>query len=154
MAERDPKPIHTHDMDWSEYRETDQVRFRYKYFPDPDSCHVGFGIMELPPGCHTGTAHYHMKEEEQLYVLAGTMEVRLGRRWHAIGPGDYVWFPAGEATEHKLRNRAQQPCQFFLLGERKRDEVVVYPDVDQVHVRLLMERFGRPVQPTETLDDE
>ena len=140
-------------MAWSEYRETDQVRWRYKYFPDPDSCHVGFGIMELSPGCHTGTAHYHMKEEEQIYVLTGSMEVRLGKEWHTVGPGDHVWFPAGEATEHKFRNRTPESCQFLLLGERKRDEVVVYPDVEQVQVRLLMKVFGNPVEKRETLDD-
>ena len=154
MGKRDPKPIHTQDMDWSEYRETDQVRFRYKIFPDPDSCHVGFGIMDLPPGCHTGTAHYHMKEEEQLYVLTGSMEVRLGKSWHTVGPGDYVWFPAGEATEHKLRNRNNEACQFLLLGERRKDEVVVYPDTEQVHVRLLMQVFGNPVEKKETLTDD
>jgi uncharacterized cupin superfamily protein len=63
------------------------------------------------------------------------MEVRLGGTWHNLEAGDYVWFPAGEATAHKLRNRSEGPCQFFLLGERKRDEVVVYPDTEQVHVR-------------------
>ena len=148
-----PAPVSTEDLEWSEYRETDQIRWRYKYFPDPDRCHVGWGIVELPPGCHTGTAHYHMKEEEQLYVFSGRMEVRLGGDWHPIGPGDYLWFPAGEPTEHKLRNRTDQPCRFFLLGERKPDEVVVYPDTEQVHVRLLMQVFGRPEEKREPADD-
>jgi uncharacterized cupin superfamily protein len=154
MAQPEVKPIHTSEMDWSEYRESDQIRWNYKFLPDPEHCHVGFGIMELPGGCHTGTAHYHMKEEEQIYVLTGSMEVRLGKVWHPLAPGDYVWFPAGEATEHKLRNRTETPCQFFLLGERKRDEVVVYPDTEQVHVRLLMQVFGNPVEKKETLTDE
>jgi hypothetical protein len=57
MTQREASPIHTSDMEWSEYRETDQIRWRYKFLPDPERCHVGFGIMPLPSGSHTGTAH-------------------------------------------------------------------------------------------------
>ena len=95
-----------------------------------------------------------MKEEEQVYVLAGSMEVRIGKEWHHVGAGAYIHFPAGLASEHKFRNRGDAPCRFFLIGERKRDDVIVYPDVDQVAVRLMGKRFGHPVEPREIETDD
>ena len=143
MGKRDPKPIHTQDMDWSEYHETDQVRFRFKFLPDPDNCHVGFGIVELPPGCHTGTAHYHMKEEEHILVIDGAMELRLGDERHQLKPGHYVGFPAGEEKAHTLVNESEHSCRFLIIGERCSDDVIVYPNSGKVQVRLLGEVYKR-----------
>lgn len=81
------------------------------------------------------------------------MEVRLGKEWFPMGPGDYVCFEAGDAHEHKFRNRSDAPCRFLLLGERFEDDVIVYPDVDQVGVRLLRGRYSGPQDAKERSDD-
>ena len=34
---------------------------------------IGFGVIELAPGCNTLPAHYHTHEDEHLYVLEGNV---------------------------------------------------------------------------------
>jgi uncharacterized cupin superfamily protein len=38
---------------------------------------------------------------------------------------------------HLFRNSFEEPCRYLMIGERQRDDVVVYPDEEQMHVRLL-----------------
>ena len=134
----DPRPpvCHVPDMEWQEWRVSPTIQSRGKRM-SPKGAHLGVQIEELPPGCNTGTAHYHMKEEEHLYVLEGAMEVRLGKDLHTVKPGDYMCFLAGEPLEHKFRNPFDTACRYIFLGDHFKDEVVVYPDNEAVGVRLL-----------------
>jgi uncharacterized cupin superfamily protein len=143
---------HVPDLEWHEWRETDTIRDRSKHL-SPRNAHVGVCLTELPPGCNTGVAHYHMKEEEHLYVLEGSMEVRLGKDWLRVGAGDYMHFPAGEPREHKFRNPFDAPCRYLFLGERFDDEVVVYPDNEAVAVRMLRMCLRKAEHPSPERDD-
>ena len=40
-------------------------------------------------------------------------------------------------------NQGEQPCHFLIIGERRRDDVIVYPDSGKVQVRLLGEVYKR-----------
>lgn len=147
------KVLKSNELDWSEWRESPTIGMRYKAFtPDP-SFHIGVGISELAPGCNTGTAHYHMKEEEHVFVLEGSMEVRLGKEWQRLDPGDYLCFRAGDPTEHKFRNPFAVPCRYLMFGERMRDDVVVYPDVNAARVRLLRDAVRIGSVPVPEIDD-
>src|SRR5262245_64403720 len=64
--------------------------------------HVGVNLEELPPGKQSCPLHYHMLEEEHLYILAGRPTLRLGEERIALAPGDYVCFPAGQEAGHAL----------------------------------------------------
>jgi uncharacterized cupin superfamily protein len=70
-------------------------------------------------------------------MLDGTAVLRLGEQEHVINPGDYVCFPAGQAAGHCLINRSDTACRYLVIGERKPDEVVVYPDSNKLMVRKL-----------------
>ena len=147
-----PGVRHVDDLEWLEYRESPTIRGRAKPL-SPKGSHLGVTYWELPPGCNTGTAHYHMKEEEHLYVLEGTMEVRLGKDWYRVAAGDYLCFLAGDPREHKFRNSGDAPCRYVFLGERFSDEVVVYPDTQAVRVRLLRQALHRTDHPCPEIDD-
>jgi uncharacterized cupin superfamily protein len=136
-------PINLDDLDWQEWRHSDEVRVRYRPLSDKPGCHVGIALEELPPGCRTGAAHYHMKEEEHILVIDGAMELRLGDERYQLKPGDYVGFAAGEEKAHTLVNQSEQPCHFLIIGERCSDDVIVYPDSGKVQVRLLGEVYKR-----------
>ena len=58
--------------------------------------HVGVAIEELPPGKQSCPFHFHMLEEEHLYVLEGECTLRLGSERLSFKAGDYAVFPAGE----------------------------------------------------------
>ena len=101
---------------------------------------VGVAIEELPPGRQSSPAHYHIFEEEHVYILEGALTVRIGAEAHAMKAGDYVCFPAGQKAGHCLVNDSGAPCRYVIVGERNPNEVVVYTDSNKVLVRALGRR--------------
>jgi len=94
----------------------------------------------LAPGKQTVPAHYHILEEEHVYVLEGELTVRIGARSHTMKAGDYVCFPAGQKAGHCLINTSEAVCRYVIVGERNPNEVAVYTDSNKVLVRALGRR--------------
>ena len=101
----------------------------------PQPYKIGVAVEELPPGKQTCPAHYHLREEEHVYVLSGELTVRIGGERHIMGAGDYVRFPAGASDEHCLFNHTDAACTYLIIGDRDPDDVCVYPDSAKVSVR-------------------
>ena len=137
------KPINTENLKWQEWRHTDEIRLRFKILHDEPKAHMGVCIQELPRGCSTNPAHYHLKEEEHLFVLSGKMKLRLGEDEFDLSSGDYKCFSAGFPEAHCLMNPFNDPCEYLLWGERDPNDVVVYPDSNKVSVRALGEIYRR-----------
>ena len=108
--------------------------------------HVGVAIEELPPGKQSCPFHFHMLEEEHLYVLEGECTLRLGSERLRFKAGDYAVFPAGEKTGHCLINETDKPCRYIVIGENNPNESCVYPDSNKVSSRWLGERYDRAAQ--------
>jgi uncharacterized cupin superfamily protein len=102
---------------------------------------IGVVLETLPPGKQTNQAHYHMLEEEHVYILEGELTVRLGERHHVMKPGHYVCFPAGQKAAHTLINHTDAPCRYLLIGNSHPHEVAFYPDTGRVGVKLAGESF-------------
>jgi uncharacterized cupin superfamily protein len=110
---------------------------------------IGVNLVELEPGRQSCPLHYHVREEEHFYVLEGRCLLRTGDVRHAMGPGDYVCFPAGTGVAHCFENPYGEPCKLLAIGSRLDDEIAVYPDSKKVKLRAL----GKIVPfPDETLD--
>jgi len=92
------------------------------------SSRIGFGILELSPGCDTKPAHYHTLEEEHLYVLEGSGTLHLGEETYPLVEGSYVNFPAGQAVPHFVSNDSDTPFKYIMVGERIENDEVVYAD--------------------------
>ena len=123
------KPVRDSEVEqvaW--YRGTDREVFGRAVCDVGGSSKIGFGILELSPGCNTLPAHYHTLEEEHLYVLEGTGTLHLGAETYPLEKGSYVTFPAGQATPHFLSNESQAPLKYIMVGERDEDDEVVYAD--------------------------
>jgi uncharacterized cupin superfamily protein len=88
----------------------------------------------------TAPAHYHFIEEEHLFILEGTLTLRLGAGTHRMKAGDYACFPAGQKAGHTLINDGDKPCRYVIAGENSQNEVVVYTDTNKVLVRPLGRR--------------
>jgi len=65
---------------------------------------IGVNLMELPPKKQSCPFHWHQREEEHFYVLAGRCVLRSGAERHEMGPGSYVCFPAGTRVAHAFEN--------------------------------------------------
>ena len=102
---------------------------------------TGVVLETLPPGKQTNQAHYHMLEEEHVYILEGELTVRLGKRHYVMKPGHYVCFPAGQKAEHTLINHTDAPCRYLLVGATHPHDVAFYPDTGRIGVRLAGQSF-------------
>jgi uncharacterized cupin superfamily protein len=100
-----------------------------------DQYQLGVVIEELDPGKQSVPAHYHVFEEEHLFVLDGEATLRLGPDTHTLRAGDYAMFPAGAPAAHCLANTGAEPFRFVMIGEHKSEEVVHYPDSGKVQLR-------------------
>lgn len=105
--------------------------------------HVGVVFEELPPGKQTNLLHYHLLEEEHVFILEGALTVRLGDRSYPMQAGDYVCFPAGQKAGHCLINHTDAPCRYLLIGEDDPHDVAVYPETGRVGVRLMGEGYSK-----------
>ena len=142
-TERTYTPISIDDVPWTEWSDVPRFGLRYKHLSLAalgEDYRIGVAIEELPPGMQTAPAHYHIFEEEHLYLLEGTLTVRLGDARYTMQPGDYVCFPAGQKAGHCLINETAGICRYVIIGENKEDEVVVYTDSNKVLLRSLGRR--------------
>jgi uncharacterized cupin superfamily protein len=89
--------------------------------------HLGVRIEELPPGSTSSYHHYHTAEEEHVLVIEGIATLHLGHEAVAIRKGDHVLFPAGAEVAHHIENSSPDTVTYLVFGERKQDDVVMYP---------------------------
>lgn len=138
-----PKPIASQEVPWTEWSDVPRFSLRYRHLTRAavgEDYHVGVAIEELGPGRQSSPAHYHIFEEEHVYILAGELTARIGTASYAMKAGDYVCFPAGQKAGHCLVNESAALCRYVIVGERNPNEVVVYTDSDKVLVRSLGRR--------------
>ena len=134
------KPIAAESVAWTEWADVPRFAVRYRHLTRAllgDDYKIGVAIEELAPGRQSAPAHYHIFEEEHVYILEGSVTLRLGEARHAMKAGDYACFPAGQRAEHCLINTGDAPCRYVIIGERNPNEVVVYPDSNKVLVRAV-----------------
>lgn len=117
---------------------------------------TGMGIhkVSLAPHTESTVLHSHVAETEWLYVLSGTVTLRLAQQVGDVedlrpGPkggvhveetllhaGDFAGFPAGNPKErwaHSLR-AGDEACTYLLGGERKSVDVISYPTLGKTLV--------------------
>jgi uncharacterized cupin superfamily protein len=138
-----PKPIATEDVPWTEWSDVPRFSVRYKHLSRAalgDDYHVGVAIEELGSGRQSAPAHYHIFEEEHVFILEGALSVRIGAETFAMKAGDYVCFPAGQRAGHCLVNDSAAPCRYVIVGESNRNEVVVYTDTGKALICSLGRR--------------
>jgi uncharacterized cupin superfamily protein len=138
-----PKPISSRDVAWTDVSDVPRFASRYRHLTLAAvgaDYRVGVSIEELPPGRQSAPAHYHVFEEEHVYILEGALTARIGAESYAMKAGDYVCFPAGQKAGHCLVNDSGAACRYVIVGERNPNEVAVYTDSNKVLVRALGRR--------------
>jgi uncharacterized cupin superfamily protein len=134
------RPIASGDVPWKDWGRGARFGIRYRHMSRAalgEAYRVGVAIEELPPGRQSAPAHWHMLEEEHVYVLDGTLTARIGAARFPMKAGDYVCFPAGQRAGHCLINQSDSVCRYVIIGERNPDDVIVYPDSRKVLTRSL-----------------
>jgi len=110
----------------------------------------GAFLETLPPGSFSSHKHWHEKEDEFIFVIAGTVTLNEGDDRTEMHPGDAATFKAGVAVGHRLENRSDAPASYLVVGTRSPDDVVHYTDKDLLLTKVNFEKrlttkAGEPV---------
>lgn len=96
----------------------------------------GVNLVRLKPGAASAHRHWHVHEDEFVYVLEGEITLVTDAGEQILGPGMAAGFPAGKADGHHLINRSSQDALYLEIGDRHPAEEAHYPDID-LHGRLI-----------------
>ncbi len=90
----------------------------------------GVNLCTLKPGAASSLRHWHLNEDEFVYVLEGEVTLCEDGGETVLKPGDAAGWKAGVANGHCLVNRSPRDVVFLEVGTRCDREVAEYSDVD------------------------
>jgi len=96
------------------------------------AANTGITVYELPPGQAICPYHYENPEEEWLLVLDGRPTLRHPAGEDELQPWDIVFFPAGPAGAHAVRNDTDSVTRVLMFSDRSTVAATVYPDSDKI----------------------
>ena len=139
-------PIASQDVKLEKFEKGGRFALNFRHLTSSiagEDYHVGVLLEELPAGKQSNQLHFHMSEEEHVFILEGICTLRLGDEMITMQSGDYVVFPAGRKVGHCLVNETDGVCRYLVIGERIPNEVCVYPDSNKVQASWMNERYDR-----------
>jgi len=86
---------------------------------------VGVNLARVPPGKEAFVYHRHHAEEEWAYILEGAALSEIDGEAQAVGPGDFIAYPAGVA--HTLKNTGEGDLVYLMGGEQAAVEIADFP---------------------------
>ena len=95
---------------------------------------LGCSLYELPAGERAWPYHYHLRNEEALFVLSGEGRLRLPEGRRDLAPGTYVALPTGEESAHRVVNDSDELLRYLAMSTMDDPDVVGYPDADALGV--------------------
>ena len=93
---------------------------------------LGCTLYELPAGKKSFPYHWHIANEEGLYMLEGECTLRLAGKEIPLRAGHYVALPIGEEGAHQLINNSGATCRYLCFSTLQDPEVVIYPDSGKI----------------------
>ena len=90
----------------------------------------GANLVRLPPGTASSKRHWHLLEDELIYVLEGELVLVTDAGEQVLGPGMVAGFKSGDRDGHHLVNRSDASATYLEVGSRRPGEVAEYPDID------------------------
>ncbi|WKB53392.1 cupin domain-containing protein [Eleftheria terrae] len=136
------EPFHVSRVPTEEVMRGERYGMRFQHLSSfGGGSQISVSLEVLPPGRQANQLHYHLLEEEHVYVLEGCLTLRLGEHTWELQAGHYVCFPAGQKLGHALINRSDQPCRYLVLGAPHPHDVVVFPDTGRIAVKLTGEGY-------------
>ena len=89
-------------------------------------------MWEVPPGQAAYPYHFHLGEEELLFVLAGAPALRTPEGWRDLAQGECVSFAVGERGAHQVVNRGGEPVRLLVVSTGASPDICVYPDSGKI----------------------
>jgi len=95
---------------------------------------IGVHLIRLEPGFDSTQFHYHDADEEFVLILAGQGKAFIGEETFAVGPGDFMGFPA-PSPGHGLHNDSAADLLYLVGGESNPADVVHYPWIRRTMIK-------------------
>lgn len=92
----------------------------------------GVNLVRLPPGEISSQRHWHEKQDEFVYILAGELVLVTDAGEQVLKAGMCAGFPAGVPDGHHMINRSRGEAVYLEVGDRTVNDVGHYPDIDLV----------------------
>jgi uncharacterized cupin superfamily protein len=138
------EPFAIEQVPWEEFNHGERFGLRYQHLSSyGGGKQISISNEVLAPGKQANQLHYHMLEEEHVFVLQGSLTVRLGDKIYVLAEGHYVCFPAGQKVGHSLYNHTSEPCRYLVIGNPQPHEVAVFPETGRVEVKLMGEGYRK-----------
>ncbi len=96
----------------------------------------GINLTELGPGSVSALLHHHTRQDEFVYIVAGSAILILDNSEHPLRAGDCCGFPAGSGVGHQLVNRSADPVLYLEIGDRTTGDYAEYPNDDLKFTQL------------------
>jgi uncharacterized cupin superfamily protein len=93
---------------------------------------LGASAWEIPPGEAAYPYHYHLVDEELLFVLRGRPSLRTPEGWRELEEGEAIAFAIGEAGAHQIVNRTDSPVRLLVVSTGGSPDIAVYPDSNKL----------------------
>ncbi len=92
----------------------------------------GVNLLRLPPGCASSQRHWHTRQDEFVYVLAGEVVLVTDGGEQVLGAGTAAGFPAGTGDGHHVINRSKRYALLLEVGDRTPGDEADYSDIDMM----------------------
>ena len=130
-----PNVVSEGDLRWNEQSHGEKFGYRRKSLGSAaHSEKLGCSLYEVPPGRRAWPHHYHLANEEAIYVLKGSGSLRIGGEEIWISEGDYVALPARAEGAHQLVNSSEAVLRYLCFSTMVEPDVMVYPDSGKVGI--------------------
>lgn len=92
-------------------------------------------FYEIPPQKSNYPFHYHEKNTELFYIIAGKGLIRTGEGVAVVEAGDVIICPPGENGGHKLTNISDSEVLRYLdVDTTNTPDILHYPDSDKIGI--------------------
>ena len=90
----------------------------------------GVNLLLLRPGAASALRHWHVHEDEFVYVLSGEVVLIEDEGETLLRLGDAAAFPKNAPNGHQLINRSDADAVLLEVGTRADEETAYYSDID------------------------
>lgn len=90
----------------------------------------GVNLLRLKPGVWSSQRHWHMHEDEFVWVLEGEATLVTDRGREILRAGECAAFPAGVRDGHHLINESAADAVLLVVGACDDRDWGEYPDID------------------------
>jgi uncharacterized cupin superfamily protein len=129
-----PRVVGDGDLEWSEHSHGEKFGSRRKQLGSSGGEKLGCSLYEVPPGRRAWPYHYHLANEEAIYVLEGSGTLRIGGEEIRVSKGDYVALPARAQAAHQLVNDSGAVLRYLCFSTMVEPDVMVYPDSGKIGI--------------------